>query len=45
MKMQKIEDSTAKNDAEVKSVRQLRIHHQIRYSDIKDQRPDPFMRY
>ena len=38
--MQKIEDSSAESDAEVKSVRQLRILHQIRYSDIEDQRPD-----
>ena len=43
--MRKIEDSTAKSDADLKSVRQLRIRHQIRYSDIEDQRPDPVLRY
>ena len=34
-----------KNDIEVKSVRQLRICHQIRYSNLKDQHPDLFMRH
>ena len=43
--MRKIEDSTTKKDAEVKSVSQLRIRHQIRYSDTEDQRPDEFMKY
>jgi len=39
IKMRKVEDSSAKSDAEMKSLRQLRIRHQIRCSDIEDQRP------
>ena len=41
----KIEYSSAKSDAEVKSVREFRICYQIRYSKIEDHRPDPFTRY
>ena len=41
LKMRKIDDSGPKQEPEAKSVRQIRI----RYSDIEDNRNDPFMRH
>ena len=41
LKFWKIDNSGPKSESEVKSVRQIRV----RYSEIEDKRPDPFMRH
>ena len=40
-KSTKIDDFGPKNESEAKSVRHIRV----RYSDIEDRRPDPFVRH